>query len=148
MVQLARRGAWNLMCSAALGGFAMVLLRRQVLRLRYIARWGHAPHETVLENPATSSVEGEMDMDDTDEEEAEASDTMENTGRDRAESTSWGACVVCLQRRRRVVFTPCGHRACCQRCARQVAQARGRQERRCPVCRQEVSRDVVRVFDP
>ena len=68
--------------------------------------------------------------------------------RQSSSSGSWGSCVVCLQHRRRVVFSPCGHRACCMSCARQVAQARGLADRRCPVCRREIRREVIRVYDP
>ncbi|KAK7294449.1 hypothetical protein RJT34_17338 [Clitoria ternatea] len=52
-------------------------------------------------------------------------------------------CVICLMRRRRSVFIPCGHLVCCQGCAisveREVAP-------KCPVCRQEI-RDSVRIFE-
>ncbi|XP_019425633.1 PREDICTED: E3 ubiquitin-protein ligase SPL2 [Lupinus angustifolius] len=52
-------------------------------------------------------------------------------------------CVVCLMRRRRSAFIPCGHLVCCHRCAvsveREVAP-------KCPVCRQEI-RDSVRIFE-
>ncbi|KAL2336432.1 hypothetical protein Fmac_010878 [Flemingia macrophylla] len=52
-------------------------------------------------------------------------------------------CVICLMRRRRSVFIPCGHLVCCQGCAisveREVAP-------KCPVCRQEI-RDSVRIYE-
>ncbi|XP_027908156.1 E3 ubiquitin-protein ligase SPL2 [Vigna unguiculata] len=52
-------------------------------------------------------------------------------------------CVICLMRRRRSVFIPCGHLVCCQGCAisveREVAP-------KCPVCRQEI-RNSVRIFE-
>ncbi|RYQ88718.1 hypothetical protein Ahy_B09g095750 isoform C [Arachis hypogaea] len=52
-------------------------------------------------------------------------------------------CVICLMRRRRSVFVPCGHLVCCQGCAisveREVAP-------KCPVCRQEI-RQSVRIFE-
>ncbi|KAK4267205.1 hypothetical protein QN277_024018 [Acacia crassicarpa] len=52
-------------------------------------------------------------------------------------------CVICLMRRRRSVFIPCGHLVCCQGCAvsveRNVAP-------KCPVCRQEI-RNSVRIFE-
>ncbi|KAG4950754.1 hypothetical protein JHK85_044621 [Glycine max] len=52
-------------------------------------------------------------------------------------------CVICLMRRRRSVFIPCGHLVCCQGCAisveREVAP-------KCPVCRQEI-RDSVRTYE-
>ncbi|KAI4329083.1 hypothetical protein L6164_021385 [Bauhinia variegata] len=52
-------------------------------------------------------------------------------------------CIICLMRRRRSVFIPCGHLVCCQGCAilveREVAP-------KCPVCRQQI-RNSVRIFD-
>ncbi|XP_074268222.1 E3 ubiquitin-protein ligase SPL2-like [Silene latifolia] len=52
-------------------------------------------------------------------------------------------CVICLMRRRRAAFVPCGHLVCCPRCAYSV-------ERdlvpKCPVCRQEISNSV-RIYD-
>lgn len=52
-------------------------------------------------------------------------------------------CVICLMRRRRSAFIPCGHLVCCQRCAlsveREVAP-------KCPVCRQSI-RTSVRIYD-
>lgn len=52
-------------------------------------------------------------------------------------------CVICVMRRRRSAFIPCGHLVCCQGCAiaveREVAP-------KCPVCRQEI-RNSVRIFE-
>ncbi|XVF86901.1 hypothetical protein PTKIN_Ptkin18bG0078100 [Pterospermum kingtungense] len=51
-------------------------------------------------------------------------------------------CVICLMRRRRSAFIPCGHLVCCQRCAVSV-------ERevlpKCPVCRMPI-RSSVRIY--
>lgn len=52
-------------------------------------------------------------------------------------------CVICLMRRRRSVFIPCGHLVCCQGCAISVESEVAP---KCPVCRQEV-RDSVRIFE-
>ncbi|KAL8458686.1 hypothetical protein ACS0TY_036261 [Phlomoides rotata] len=52
-------------------------------------------------------------------------------------------CVICLMRRRRSAFIPCGHRVCCQRCALQVERE---VTPNCPVCRQSV-RGSVRIYD-
>lgn len=52
-------------------------------------------------------------------------------------------CVICLMRRRRSVFIPCGHLVCCHRCAISVE---GVVAPKCPVCRQEI-RDSVRIFE-
>ncbi|XP_068336342.1 E3 ubiquitin-protein ligase SPL2-like [Pyrus communis] len=52
-------------------------------------------------------------------------------------------CVICLMRRRRSAFTPCGHRVCCHPCSisiqRNVTPC-------CPVCRQDI-RASVRIYD-
>lgn len=52
-------------------------------------------------------------------------------------------CVICLMRRRRSVFIPCGHLVCCQGCAVSVEQ---NVAPKCPVCRQEI-RNSVRIFE-
>ncbi|PSS18104.1 E3 ubiquitin-protein like [Actinidia chinensis var. chinensis] len=52
-------------------------------------------------------------------------------------------CVVCLTRRRRSAFIPCGHLVCCQRCALSVERDLAP---KCPVCRQEI-RSSVRIYD-
>jgi hypothetical protein len=60
-------------------------------------------------------------VDDDAEEEEEEEEQGEG-----ASGEAWGQCVVCLNRRKRVVFAPCGHRACCVACARQVRWCQGR----------------------
>lgn len=52
-------------------------------------------------------------------------------------------CVICLMRRRRSAFIPCGHRVSCQRCALQIERE---VTPNCPVCRQSV-RSSVRIYD-
>lgn len=52
-------------------------------------------------------------------------------------------CVICLMRRRRAAFVPCGHLVCCQRCALFVERDLAP---KCPVCRQAV-RTSVRIYD-
>lgn len=52
-------------------------------------------------------------------------------------------CVVCLMRRRRSAFVPCGHLVCCQRCALSVERDLAP---KCPVCRQTI-RSSVRIYD-
>ncbi|GFP90578.1 mitochondrial ubiquitin ligase activator of nfkb 1 [Phtheirospermum japonicum] len=52
-------------------------------------------------------------------------------------------CVVCLIRRRRSAFIPCGHLVCCQRCALEVERD---VSPKCPVCRQPI-RSSVRIYD-
>ncbi|CAO2840276.1 unnamed protein product [Amaranthus hypochondriacus] len=52
-------------------------------------------------------------------------------------------CVICLMRRRRCAFIPCGHLVCCQRCVFSVERDLAP---KCPVCRQAI-RGSVRVYD-
>ena len=52
-------------------------------------------------------------------------------------------CVICLMRRRRAAFVPCGHLVCCQRCALSVERDLAP---KCPVCRQAI-RTSVRIYD-
>ncbi|KAK6125022.1 hypothetical protein DH2020_016272 [Rehmannia glutinosa] len=52
-------------------------------------------------------------------------------------------CVICLMRRRRSAFIPCGHLVCCQRCALAVERE---VSPKCPVCRQSI-RSSVRIYD-
>ncbi|KAK1302534.1 hypothetical protein QJS10_CPB12g01778 [Acorus calamus] len=52
-------------------------------------------------------------------------------------------CVICLMRRRRSAFVPCGHLVCCPGCAFAVEHDR---YPKCPVCRQEI-RSTVRIYD-
>ncbi|KAL2551150.1 RING-type E3 ubiquitin transferase [Forsythia ovata] len=52
-------------------------------------------------------------------------------------------CVICLMRRRRSAFIPCGHLVCCQRCALSIEREISP---KCPVCRQTI-RNSVRIYD-
>lgn len=52
-------------------------------------------------------------------------------------------CVICLTRRRRSAFVPCGHLVCCQRCALSVEREISP---KCPLCRQTI-RSSVRIYD-
>lgn len=52
-------------------------------------------------------------------------------------------CVICLTRRRRSAFIPCGHLVCCPRCAFSVERE---SSPKCPVCRQAI-RSSVRIYD-
>ncbi|KAG2728658.1 hypothetical protein I3843_01G210100 [Carya illinoinensis] len=52
-------------------------------------------------------------------------------------------CVICLMRRRRSAFDPCGHLVCCQSCANSVERE---STPKCPVCRQEI-RKSLRIYD-
>ncbi|KDP40699.1 hypothetical protein JCGZ_24698 [Jatropha curcas] len=52
-------------------------------------------------------------------------------------------CVICLMRRRRSAFVPCGHLVCCQLCAISVEREISP---KCPLCRQAI-RSSMRIFD-
>ncbi|MCE5166655.1 hypothetical protein HAX54_023564 [Datura stramonium] len=52
-------------------------------------------------------------------------------------------CVICLMRRRRSAFVPCGHLVCCQRCALSVERDLAP---KCPLCRQAIHSSV-RIYD-
>ncbi|XP_061982302.1 E3 ubiquitin-protein ligase SPL2-like isoform X2 [Populus nigra] len=52
-------------------------------------------------------------------------------------------CVICLMRRRRAAFIPCGHLACCHTCAISVESE---VSPKCPLCRQAV-RNSIRIFE-
>eukprot|EP00262_Sarcandra_glabra_P004905 TRINITY_DN16140_c0_g1_i1.p1 TRINITY_DN16140_c0_g1~~TRINITY_DN16140_c0_g1_i1.p1 ORF type:complete len:408 (+),score=24.48 TRINITY_DN16140_c0_g1_i1:60-1226(+) len=51
-------------------------------------------------------------------------------------------CVICLMRRRRSAFVPCGHLVCCTMCALSVQRDL---TPKCPVCRQNI-RNSVRIY--
>ncbi|CAN4095263.1 unnamed protein product [Withania somnifera] len=52
-------------------------------------------------------------------------------------------CVICLARRKRSAFIPCGHLVCCQRCALSVERDLAP---KCPLCRQTIHSSV-RIYD-
>ncbi|KAJ7951507.1 Mitochondrial ubiquitin ligase activator of NFKB [Quillaja saponaria] len=62
---------------------------------------------------------------------------------DETEVPDGELCVICLMRRRRSAFIPCGHLVCCQRCAISVERE---VTPKCPVCRQQV-RNSVRIYE-
>ncbi|CAK8560448.1 unnamed protein product [Lathyrus sativus] len=90
-------------------------------------RWKQWKHRRQLQQqrPTITEVDSQLDDDD-----------IENV-------PDGQLCVICLTRRRRSVFIPCGHLVCCQGCAVSVESEVAP---KCPVCRQEV-RDSVRIFE-
>ncbi|KAF0891354.1 hypothetical protein E2562_009510 [Oryza meyeriana var. granulata] len=52
-------------------------------------------------------------------------------------------CVICLRKRRRAAFIPCGHLVCCCKCALIMER---RFEPLCPMCRQDI-RYMIRIYD-
>ncbi|KAF5197649.1 E3 ubiquitin-protein ligase spl2 [Thalictrum thalictroides] len=52
-------------------------------------------------------------------------------------------CIICLMRRKRAAFVPCGHFVCCYRCALSVERDSAP---KCPLCRQNI-RTSVRIYD-
>ncbi|KAK2990157.1 hypothetical protein RJ640_008421 [Escallonia rubra] len=71
--------------------------------------------------------------------EAEAQAAAEETGN----VPDGELCVICLMRRRRSAFIPCGHLVCCQRCALSVERDSAP---KCPVRRQEIQTSA-RIYD-
>lgn len=54
---------------------------------------------------------------------------------DEGEVPEGQLCVICLMRRKRSAFTPCGHLVCCVQCAMCVQHSASP---KCPVCRQSI----------
>lgn len=52
-------------------------------------------------------------------------------------------CIICLMRRRRSAFVPCGHLVCCPSCAMSVELD---SSPKCPMCRQHI-RSSIRIYD-
>ncbi|CAL9191703.1 unnamed protein product [Musa hybrid cultivar] len=52
-------------------------------------------------------------------------------------------CVICLSRRRRTAFVPCGHLVCCPHCATSVVHD---SSPKCPLCCQDV-RSSIRIYE-
>ncbi|KAJ6805398.1 E3 ubiquitin-protein ligase SPL2-like [Iris pallida] len=52
-------------------------------------------------------------------------------------------CIICLMRRRRSAFVPCGHLVCCSSCAMSVER---NSSPKCPLCRQNI-RSSIRIYD-
>lgn len=69
--------------------------------------------------------------------------SAERVDEDTSDVPDGELCVVCLLRRRRAAFLPCGHLVCCVCCAQRVEQDINA---RCPVCRQSVT-GTVRIYD-
>ncbi|CAI7933085.1 unnamed protein product [Closterium sp. NIES-54] len=69
-------------------------------------------------------------------------DTDEEEVGGEEEVQSGELCVVCLHRKRKAVFIPCGHRACCLSCSRVVWV----EHSPCPICRGQVLA-AYRVYD-
>ncbi|KAK9060526.1 hypothetical protein SSX86_021230 [Deinandra increscens subsp. villosa] len=72
--------------------------------------------------------------------ETEADVAAEDEGGDVPEGQ---LCVICLMRRRRSAFVPCGHLVCCPRCALSVERDLAP---KCPVCRQTINGSV-RIYE-
>lgn len=79
--------------------------------------------------PVNSSTGNTADEDGEDEE-------------DTRDTPDGQLCVVCLLRRRRCAFVPCGHQVCCHTCSLTV---QNESRPKCPVCRQAI-RESIRVY--
>jgi len=73
----------------------------------------------------------------------EAEDAIQEGDSSDEEVGDGQLCVVCLRRRRKAAFIPCGHLVCCCKCAlRMECEA----EPLCPMCRQDI-RYMMRIYD-
>lgn len=66
-----------------------------------------------------------------------------SSGDDDDEVGDGQLCVVCLRKRRRAAFIPCGHLVCCCKCALRMERE---VEPLCPMCRQDI-RYMIRIYD-
>ncbi|KAL5706069.1 RING-type E3 ubiquitin transferase [Ranunculus cassubicifolius] len=69
--------------------------------------------------------------------------TEDNNAEDTEDIPDGQLCVICLMRRKRSAFVPCGHFVCCHRCALSVERDSAP---KCPLCRQTI-RTSVRIYD-
>ncbi|KAI0498863.1 hypothetical protein KFK09_019761 [Dendrobium nobile] len=74
--------------------------------------------------------------------ESAVTDELEN-GSDEGDVPEGQLCVVCLMRRKRSAFVPCGHLVCCVQCAMYVQHS---VSPKCPVCRQ-TAYSSIRIYD-
>uniref|UniRef100_A0A7N0TYL1 RING-type E3 ubiquitin transferase n=2 Tax=Kalanchoe fedtschenkoi TaxID=63787 RepID=A0A7N0TYL1_KALFE len=69
-------------------------------------------------------------------------ETVESEDEDPRDIPDGELCVICLLRRRRCAFVPCGHQVCCLGCALTV---QNELLPKCPVCRQAI-RESLRIY--
>lgn len=70
-------------------------------------------------------------------------DTLDHMAQETDDIPDGQLCVICLMRRKRSAFVPCGHFVCCHRCALSVERDSAP---KCPLCRQTI-RTSVRIYD-
>ncbi|KAL6660208.1 hypothetical protein ACP70R_002330 [Stipagrostis hirtigluma subsp. patula] len=73
----------------------------------------------------------------------EAEDAVQEDDSSDEEIADGKLCVVCLRKRRRAAFIPCGHLVCCCKCALRMEREA---EPLCPMCRQDI-RYMMRIYD-
>ncbi|KAF6146593.1 hypothetical protein GIB67_008879 [Kingdonia uniflora] len=73
----------------------------------------------------------------------ESKEEPEESDEDPGEVLDGQLCVICVRRRKKSVFVPCGHLVCCRQCALIVERDSGP---KCPVCRQDITSSV-RIYD-
>ncbi|CAI5522634.1 unnamed protein product [Closterium sp. Naga37s-1] len=97
------------------------------------SRWENAEGGVIAASPSEfeRSLENLIRGGDADEEEVVGEEVQ-----------SGELCVVCLHRKRKAVFIPCGHRVCCLSCSRVVRV----EQSLCPICRGQVLA-AFRVYD-
>lgn len=80
----------------------------------------------------------------------DGADVMANSGMGvGAAGHDVGQCVFCFDAPKATTLAPCGHRALCADCTKQLLRMRGEGEGRpnCPICRNEVESYIIRVFN-
>ncbi|KAF8718192.1 hypothetical protein HU200_025683 [Digitaria exilis] len=73
----------------------------------------------------------------------EAEDAVREDDSSDDEAADGQLCVVCLRKRRKAAFIPCGHLVCCCKCA---IRMENEAEPLCPMCRQDI-RYMIRIYD-
>ncbi|XP_009594761.1 E3 ubiquitin-protein ligase SPL2 [Nicotiana tomentosiformis] len=127
LVDLAYKTKVLLWSGVVLGSFAVGVLGYAAVR--NWNRWKERRHQRqVQQQNASASNEADSQVS-ADEETGDVPDGQ--------------LCVICLMRRRRSAFVPCGHLVCCQRCALSVERDLAP---KCPVCRQSIHSSVM-IYD-
>ncbi|KAM7480614.1 hypothetical protein LguiA_028827 [Lonicera macranthoides] len=127
VVELAFKTKVLLWSGVVLGSLAVGILGYAIVR--NWNRWKQWKQQRQLHQQNAAAASNEADAEGAEEETGDAPDGE--------------LCVICLMRRRRSAFIPCGHMVCCQRCALSVERELAP---KCPVCRQAI-RNSVRIYD-
>jgi len=52
-------------------------------------------------------------------------------------------CIVCFENEKVVIFVPCGHRCCCEKCGDIIFS----QKKKCPICTLKIEYKIAKVYD-